>query len=72
MHYLKNTVISFLDVFMKQTKKGWDHEVYLFLGSEDEKFLKWGTKPHKMNRRIAYTDITDIRMVDMNGKPMFK
>ncbi|CAG2219683.1 unnamed protein product [Mytilus edulis] len=51
-----------------QTKKGWDHEVYLFLGSEDEKYIKWGKKPHKMDRRIAYTDITDIRMVDMNDQ----
>ncbi|KAK3100707.1 hypothetical protein FSP39_024060 [Pinctada imbricata] len=46
---------------LKQTSRGWDHEVTVQIENHRACWLKWGPMPNKMRRSIPFSDITDVQ-----------
>ena len=69
------TLSSFflLAYFLKQTRQGWDHRVYVVLQQETSSrdfhdlALLWGKSETKLTGRLDLKRVSDIQMMKLNG-----
>ncbi|KAL3871081.1 hypothetical protein ACJMK2_039101 [Sinanodonta woodiana] len=54
--------------FLKQTSKGWDHHVVVWLeGKPSQFFLRWRNKSNRQERSLDSNDIQQITLQTING-----
>ena len=59
-----STVLNLSGKVQKQTRQGWDHEIFLIFKKEDAEYVfDWGTEGRNKRRRLPFSDITDIKLV---------
>ena len=62
-----------LAYFLKQTRQGWDHRVYVVLQQETSSrdfhdlALLWGKSETKITGRLDLKRVSDIQMMRLNG-----
>ena len=59
-----STVLNLSGKVQKQTRQGWDHEIFLIFKKEDAEYVfDWGTEGRNKRSKLPFSDITDIKLV---------